>query len=179
MVWVWEGGVDGNTHLLGTVLETLREGGVGRRAGLGAGAELDPAVGELAVKDAHVAVAFSAAAGDGHREAVARPLRLDGLVVWHGGNGDGDCRVWKERIRFSDSELLVLLVLADAGGPGEENWLLLSWASWRMLKGPFTTWILFSNPASCSGAMECPAWIWCLQPGQTASHITIMTTTGC
>lgn len=90
---------DGNTHLLGTVLETLRKGGVGRRARLGAGAELDPVVGELAVEDAHVAIGFGAVAGQGHGEAVAGPLRLDGLVVWHSGDGDRDCRVWNERIR--------------------------------------------------------------------------------
>lgn len=96
---------------------------------------------------------------------MARPLRLDGLVVRHRRNGDRDCRVWEERVGSSDSQPLLLLLLVGAGPPGEENWLLLSWASWRMLKGPLTTWILFSTPASCSGAMECPAWIWCLQPG--------------
>lgn len=175
-LWSGSGEGDGNTHLLGTVLKTLRKGGVGRRARLGAWAELDPVVRELAVEDAHVAVGFAAVAGQGHGEAVARPLRLDGLVVWHSGDGDRDRRVWKERIRLSDSELLRLLPLVDAGQPGEENWFLLSWASWRMLKGPLTTWILFSTPTSCSGAMECPAWIWCLQPGRAASPVTIMIT---
>lgn len=85
---------------MGTVLETLGEGGVGWRARLGVGAELDPVVGELAVEDARVAVGFGAVVGHGHGEAVARHLRLDGRVVWHGGNGDCDRRVWKERMRF-------------------------------------------------------------------------------
>lgn len=130
-------------------------------------------MGELAVEDAHVAVGLGAAVGDGHGEAVARPLCLDGLVVRHGGDGDGDGGVWREKSPFfSDPEPLPVLVLADVGPPGEENWPLLSWASWRILKGPLTTWILFSTPASCTGTMECPAWIWCLQPGQTASPIT-------
>lgn len=84
-----------HTHLLGTILETLAEGGVGRRAGLGAGAELDAAVGELAFEDAHVAVAFGAGVGDGHREAVAGHLRLDGGVVRHGGDGNRHGGVWK------------------------------------------------------------------------------------
>lgn len=96
---VWGRG-DRNTHLLGTVLETLGKGGVGRRARLGTGAELDPTVSELAVEDACVAVGFGAVVGHGHGEAVARHLRLDGRVVWHGGDGDCDCCVWKERIRF-------------------------------------------------------------------------------
>lgn len=71
---------------------------------------------------------------------------------------------------FLYSEPVSPPVLADAGRPGEENWLLLSWASCRILKGPLTTWILFSIPASCSDVMECPAWSWCLQHGQTTSQ---------
>lgn len=55
-----------NTHLLGTVLKTLCEGGVGGRSGLGAGAELDRIVGELPVKDIHMAVSFRAVVWHGH-----------------------------------------------------------------------------------------------------------------
>lgn len=80
----------GNTHLLGTVLVTLGEGGVGRRAGLSAGAELDRAVVELAVKDAHVVVGVRAVVRHCHREAVRGNLCFDRRVVWHGRNGDCD-----------------------------------------------------------------------------------------
>lgn len=80
---------DRNTHLLGTILETLGEGGVRGRAGLCARAELDPVVGELAVKDTDVAVSFGAVAGHGHRKAVAGHLCLHRRVVWH--RGDGNC----------------------------------------------------------------------------------------
>lgn len=84
---------DRNTHLLGTIFETLREGGVRGRAGLGAWAELDPVVGELAVKDTNVAAGFSAVVGYGHGKAVAGHLCLDRRVVWHGGDGNCDGRV--------------------------------------------------------------------------------------
>lgn len=53
-------GIETHTHLLGTILVTLGEGGVGGRAGLGARAELDTVVGELAFEDAHVAIGFGA-----------------------------------------------------------------------------------------------------------------------
>lgn len=82
---------DRNTHLLGTILETLGEGGVRGRAGLGARTELHPVVGELAVKD--VAVGFGAVVWYGHGEAVAGHLCLDGRVVWHSRNGNCDCCV--------------------------------------------------------------------------------------
>lgn len=85
-------GGDRNTHFLGTVLETLGEGGVGGRTGLGAGAEMDRAVSELPVHDAHVAVRLAAVVGHGYREAVGGHLRLDGLV-WHSGNGNRDSSV--------------------------------------------------------------------------------------
>lgn len=86
-------GGDRNTHLLGTILETLGEGGVRGGAGLGAGAELHPVVGELAVKNTHMAVGFVAVVWYGHGEAVAGHLCLDGWVVWHGCNGNCDCCV--------------------------------------------------------------------------------------
>lgn len=120
-----EGGGDRNTHLLGTVFETLGEGGVGRRAGLGAGAELDPVVGELAVESTPVAVALSAVVGHGHGEVVARHLRLDGLVGWHGSDGDCDGRVCKERIRCSYSE------------PGFPARVGGRWQTWRGELAPF------------------------------------------
>ena len=85
-----EKGGSKHTHLLGTILETLGEGGVRGRAGLGGGTELDPVVGELALEDAHVAVSFGAVVRYGHREALAGPLCLDGRVVWHGGDGNCD-----------------------------------------------------------------------------------------
>lgn len=85
--------LDGNTHLLGTVLQALREGGVGGRAGVRAGAELDRVVRELPLVDADVAVAFGAAARHGHREAVCGHLGLHGLVGRQGGDGDCDSRV--------------------------------------------------------------------------------------
>lgn len=90
-------GVNWNAHLLGTVLESLGEGGVGGRAGLGAGAALDSILGEVAVEDAHVAFSFVAVVRHGHSEivTVGRPLRLDGQVGWHGGDGNCDSRVWK------------------------------------------------------------------------------------
>lgn len=77
---------DRNTHLLGTILETLGKGGVGRRAGLRAGAELDGVLAELAVEDSGVA----AVVGHRDREAMGGHLRLDGLVVWHCGDGNCD-----------------------------------------------------------------------------------------
>ena len=49
--------------------------------------------------------------------------------------------------------------------------LLLSWVKWlgsRMLKGPFSTWILLSTLAmevSWRAVMEWPVWSWCLQEG--------------
>lgn len=55
-----------HTHLLGTILETLAEGGVGGRAGLGARAVLDAGVGKLAFEDVHVAVGFGTGVGNGH-----------------------------------------------------------------------------------------------------------------
>lgn len=78
---------------MGTILEALREGGVGGRAGLRAGAELDRVVGELPVEDADVAVVLGAVVGHGHREPVGGHLRLDGRVVWHGGDGNCNSRV--------------------------------------------------------------------------------------
>jgi len=94
-----------NTHLLGTILVTLREGGVRWRTGLSAGAELDHVVGELAVEDAHMAVGFSAVVWHGHREAVAGHLCLDRWVVWHCGDGNCDSCVWVNKINKNDAQL--------------------------------------------------------------------------
>lgn len=60
---------------------------------MGAGTELHRVVGELAVIDAHMGVGFGTVVRHGHREAVRGHLCLDGRVVWHGGEGNGDGRV--------------------------------------------------------------------------------------
>lgn len=89
---------DRNTHLLGTVLVAFGEGGVRGRAGLGAGAKLDSAVGELAIEDAYVAVGFGAVVRNGDREAMAGHLRLYRGVFWHGSDGNCDSRIWKNEV---------------------------------------------------------------------------------
>lgn len=81
-----------NTHFLGTILKALGKGGVRGRTSLGARAEMDRVVGELAVKDAHVALRFAAVVWHSHREAVGGHLCLDSLV-WHGGNGNCDSSI--------------------------------------------------------------------------------------
>lgn len=82
-------------------------------------------MGELAVESTPVAVGLSAVVGHGHGEAVARHLRLDGLVGWHGSDGDCDCRVCKERIRCSYSE------------PGFPARVGGRWQTWRGELAPF------------------------------------------
>lgn len=53
---------------------------------------------------------------------MARPLRLDGLVVWHSGDGDCDGRVWKDKVRPSDSGPLLLLLLLPLEDAGQPTW---------------------------------------------------------
>lgn len=90
---------DRNTHLLGTILEALCEGGVRGSAGLGAGAALHHVLGEMALEDANMTLGFAAVVGHSDGEAVCGHLCLHRCVVWCCGDGDCDGRVWKKSIQ--------------------------------------------------------------------------------